>query len=424
MLVARLRRLLGLVSPAAFVVASLAGCSNGDGGATSGPKRVTTGVTVSSSDAASSSVSSSGSSTSTGAGGSGGAGGGAPAVSYPVPDWSTGNPVDYGFDPTLLDAAVSVAESKNSTCFLVIRHGTIISEHYWQGHDATSVDASWSIAKSYTSALVGIAVARGDIGSLDDSASKYLPEWKGTDKEAITIRNLLDMTSGLQWSAFQDYVSMATFSEDNTEFAVDLPLDETPGTNWTYHNGGVQIFEPIFRNATGMAMDAYAQAYLWSKIGSHATWKHDGAGHPTAYANVLAPCRDHARLGYLYLHGGNWNGEQVVPSAYVTETLQPSQNLNRAYGFLWWLNGQTPAIDAMGQAWSGQMVSFAPPDLFAARGFGNQFIDVIPSLDLMVVRFAPDPATGQFDLQKLILDQHFGEHDAILQPVLAALVHP
>ncbi len=313
-----------------------------------------------------------------------------------------------------------MAEADGSYCLLVLRHGKLVYEKYWQGTDATTANKSWSLAKSYTSTLVGIALGRGEIHSLDDSVSMYVPEWSDAEHAAITIRDLLRMTSGLQWSAFQDYVEMATLAPDDTQFALGLPVTDPPGSKWIYHNGAVQIFEPLFRNATGETLEQYAEEHLWSKIGQHATWAHDPAGNDTAYANVLTSCRDHARLGYLYLHGGAWAGEQIVPSSYVTAALTPSQPLNRAYGFLFWLNGGVPAEDAMNEPWPGMMVPFAPPDLFAARGFGNQFIDVIPSLDLMVVRFGTDPMTN-FDLGELITDSKFQKHDEILAPILAAV---
>ena len=352
--------------------------------------------------------------------GSGGGSAGA-AVGYPIPDWPTGAPEDHGFDPSKLAAAAAVAESEQSYCLLVIRHGVIVDEHYWNGTDATTKSPSWSIAKSYTSALVGIALDRGEIQSLDQSVADYVPEWKGTDREAITIRHLLSMMSGLTWSVFQDYVSMATFAPDHTQFAVGLSLADPPGSKWIYHNGGVQILEPVIRAATGHTLEEYAEEHLWPLLGMTASWKHDPAGNDTAYANVLASCRDHARFGYLYLHGGLWETEQVISAAHVAGTITPSQTMNRAYGWLWWLNAGTPAMDAMMEAWPGLMVPFAPKDLFAARGFGNQFIDVIPSLDLMVVRFGPDPMTS-FDLAQMAADSRFEQHDAILKPVLDAIV--
>jgi len=103
----------------------------------------------------------------------------------------------------------------------------------------------------------------------------------------------------------------------------------------------VQVLERVFRSATSKTIEEYAQLHLWSKIGSRAGWKHDPSGNPTTYANVLATCRDHARLGYLFLHGGRWAGEQVVSSSFVSAAIKPSQTMNQAYGFLWWLNGET-----------------------------------------------------------------------------------
>jgi CubicO group peptidase (beta-lactamase class C family) len=342
-------------------------------------------------------------------------------VPYPTPDWPTGAPDEHGLRVEGLAAAAAVAERSQSFCLLVLRHGTLVYERYWNGRDAHSKDPSWSIAKSYTSALVGIAVGRGDIQSLDQRAADFVPEWRNTDRAQITIRDLLRMTSGLKWDAFEDYVSLATLAKDDTSFAIDRPLASTPGTSWTYDNGTVQVLERVFRAATGGSIEDYARAHLWSAIGADATWKHDPSGNPTTYANVLASCRDHARLGYLYLHGGRWAGKEIVPAAHVAATLTPSQNINRAYGYLFWLNSETPALDAMSAAWPGRMVPFAPKDLFAARGFGNQFIDVIPSLDLMVVRFGQDPL-GKFDPITLASDARFSTHDAILAPILDAVV--
>ncbi len=341
-------------------------------------------------------------------------------VLYPSPDWPTGLPSDVALDVAKLDAAAAIAEANDSYCMLVIRHGRLVYERYWNGTNPTTRNPSWSIAKSYTSALVGIAIDRGDIRGLDQRASDFVPEWQGTDRTQITIRDLVSMTSGLKWDAFEDYVSLATFASDDTTFAIDRPLVDPPGSKWTYDNGSVQVLERVFRVATGHTIEEYAALHLWPRIGSTASWKHDPSGNPTTYANVLASCRDHARLGYLYLHGGSWAGTQVIPSTWVTATLTPSQPMNKAYGFLWWLNGATPALDAMSVAWQGRMVPFAPTDLFAMRGFGNQFVDVIPSLDMLVVRFGKDPMVG-FDVVKLAQDSRFTLHDQILAPVLQAV---
>jgi len=344
-------------------------------------------------------------------------------VSYPMPDWPRGSPAEQGLDAAGLDEAAAVAAADGSFCLLVIRHGVLVYERYFGDAGPEDTHPSWSIAKSYSATLVGIAIDRGEIHALDDSVADYLPEWAGTDRADITVRDLVSMTSGLTWSSFQDYVEMTAFADDQSAFALGLAPSEVPGSSWVYHNGAVQVLEPLMRAATGMTLEEYAEAHLWSRIGMHATWAHDRAGHPTAYANVLATCRDHARLGYLYLHGGRWGAEQVVSSAWVRQALTPSQPYNRAYGLLFWLNGERPAMDAMMQPFPERLVPFAPPDLFAARGFGNQFVDVLPSRDLVVVRFGADP-TAHFDPAALASDTRFIEHDAILAPILAAIREP
>ncbi len=367
------------------------------------------------------STSGSGSTSSSGSGSTSSSGSGGGGVIYPTPDWALDTPANVGIDAGLLEQAASIADAKQSYCLLVIRHGKLVFERYWRGHGQTTPERSWSIAKSYSSTLVGIAIARGDIGSIDDSVAKYIPAWKGTPNEAITVKNLVSMTSGMKWSAFDDYFTMALLAQDHSKHALAVPLDKTPGATWTYDNAAVQVLEPLFRSATGMTVEQYADKYLWSKIGETATWAHDPAGNPTTYASVMASCRDHARLGYLFLHGGVWEKEQVVPAAWVTASLTPSQPLNQAYGYLWWLNGHTPYVGSLGsQHGSADLIPFAPDDLFAAHGFGNQFVDVIPSLDLMVVRFGTDPM-NTFDMAKLLADEQFETEAAILKPVLAAV---
>ena len=340
---------------------------------------------------------------------------------YPDPDWATGDPAEHGIDPAGLEEAAAAADRYRSHCLLVIRDGVLVFERYFAGTDATTRNRSWSIAKSYTGTLVGIAIERGELAGLDQSVAELVPEWAGTDRAAITVGDLVSMTSGLEWSVFQDYVQMVVFADDQTAFAVDLEPSAAPGAGWTYHNGAVQVLERVIRNATGMTLEEYAAEHLWSRIGMAGAWEHDPSDNPTAYANALATCRDHARFGYLYLRGGRWaGGAEVVPPAWAAQALTPSQEFNRAYGFLFWLNGQTPALDAMNEPKEGELVPFAPDDLFAARGFGNQFIDVIPSLDLIVVRFGADPV-GDFDPQALADDARFDQHDEIVRPILEAV---
>jgi len=354
----------------------------------------------------------------------------APEVPYPDPDWPTGAPGDVGLDATKLDEAATAAGATESYCLLVIRHGVLVSEHYFNGADATTTPSSWSIAKSYSSTVVGIAVGNGDLPSLDAPVADHVPSWQGTSRASIALRDLVSMDSGLSWNVFQDYIEMAEIAPDKSAFATGLDASAAPGTTWVYNNSAVQMIEPYFRAATGTQIDDYAQSHLWQPIGMTATWAHDGAGHPTTYANVMSTCRDHARLGYLYLHGGRWKHTQVVPAAYVAEAITPSQPYNRGYGHLFWLNGEAPTIDSLGKVSDTRLQPYAPTDMFAAHGFGGQFIDVIPSLDLVVVRFALDELsslqTGDLNaiIGALVADQLDDSHQKILQPILDAVIGP
>jgi CubicO group peptidase (beta-lactamase class C family) len=312
-------------------------------------------------------------------------------VIYPDPDWKTGTPESQGLDSADLARAIAAADATDSYCLLVIRHGVLVSETYFHGANATSTPSSWSIAKSYTSTTTGIAIEKGALPPLDTPIMTWVPTWAGNARSQITLRHLMTMTSGLEWSIFRDYIEMAQFAPDKSGFAVGSDPDTAAGSAWRYNNAAVQVMEPVFRAATGGTIEDYARANLWSKIGMTATWAHDGRNHPTTYANVLATCRDHARFGYLYLRGGKWKTQQVVPASWITAATTPSNPYNQGYGYLFWLNGHAPTIGSTGSVSNEPLYYYAPPDLFGAHGFGTQFIEVIPSLDMVVVRFGRDP---------------------------------
>jgi len=356
-------------------------------------------------------------------------------VAFPIPDWPTVEPELAGFDFAELEDAAAYAESVGSLCLLVIRDGALVYERYWNGTTATSVQKSWSIAKSFTSALVGIAIRRGEIESVDQSAAAFVPAWRGTEREAITIADLLSMDSGLTWDLISDNTWTVT-TADQTAEALGLDLAEPPGSVWHYSNHGVQVFHEILRNATGMDPEEYAEQYLWGPIGMNLDgpkeqrthWERDGAGNPTMYMSVHSSCRDLARFGYLFLNGGNWAGEQLIDPAYVAQAVSPSQDLNRAYGYLWWVNGEQPAIDPTDDPIDGPLFDFAPDDLFAALGIGQSFIDVIPSTHTMYVHMRPaphDPLTNFLTdfwgtLTRLFADGKLIEHRELLRRLLDA----
>jgi CubicO group peptidase (beta-lactamase class C family) len=352
-----------------------------------------------------------------------------PAPRFPDPEWPTATPAEVGLDEAALDEAAAYADSIGSSCLVVVRDGQLVYERYFGDTTADSVQKSWSIAKSFTSALVGIAIDRGEIESVDQPAADFIPSWRGTDKEAITIAHLLSMDSGLKYDLVTDN-TWVMFTNDHTAEAIGYDAPDPPGVVWHYNSHGVQVLDAVLEAATGMDPEDYARAHLWSRIGmdERTHWDRDGAGNATLYMSVFATCRDLARFGYLYLNEGNWNGEQIVSREWVAASLSPSQALNPIYGYLWWLNGGEPAKGSTDEMFDGTMFNFAPDDLFSAQGLGQSFIDVVPGTSTMYIhvrraphdpftKFLTDPA-GTMDA--LLHDGLRAEHKLLLRALLDA----
>jgi CubicO group peptidase (beta-lactamase class C family) len=315
---------------------------------------------------------------------------GEPAIVYPEPDWQPGDPADHGFDPVGLDAMAKLAESSDSNCLVVTQGGALIGEWYWNGFDANKdQDNVFSVTKSVTSALIGIAA---DEGLLDVEAPAGYAEWSGGDSETVTIRNLISNNSGREWSFNSDYVVMGV-TPDQTGYAIDLGQDKPPGTWWEYNNAAIQTLERALKLATGGPVGDFAESRLFGKIHMTAKLGKDGEGNALTYQGVSASCRDLARFGYLYLRGGTWQGDvQVVPAAWVAETIMPSTEFNSAYGFMWWLNRPghwiLPSVPLRTEA-DGKLIPTAPDEVFAAIGAFGQFVVVDPTTDSVWVRLGP-----------------------------------
>ena len=350
---------------------------------------------------------------------------------FPVPYWPTSLPETQGFDPGLLQAAADYASENDSNCLVVVRHGQIVGEWYWQETEPDTLVKNWSVAKSYTSAVVGVAVDHGEISSVDAHASDWIPEWQGTDHEGITVSHLLAMSSGLRFDMIADNVTMPLAS-DMTSLALASPVENPPGALWEYNNHSVQALEPILRNATGMAADEYAKLQLFDPMGMTVDWKLDDMSQPAMYMNVRTTCRDNARFGYLYLQRGCWDGERLLSEEWIDDSIRSSTGMNRGYGRYWWLSGENPTLDSVTfEPKKNGLHPYAPVDAFCAAGLGSQMIEVIPSLDMVVVRLgtAPhDDLENWLDPVQLFDDlTHDGEqlvHNGVLERVLLALVEP
>ena len=316
----------------------------------------------------------------------GGGGGGAPV---PGDEWTVADPEDHGIDAEALEAAreYAFADGMNTQGVVVVHDGEIVAEWYAEGADADSWAASWSMAKSFTSALIGIAIEDGLIPGVDEPMTTWYPDWAGSERESMTLRDVLQMSSGLDWNedydpaAVQesDIIRIVVGEQDQLAYAADRPAAGPPGSVWSYSSGDTLLLSGVLEQATGMTADEYARQEIFDPLGmDRAEWWRDARGHTLTYCCLDTTSRGFARFGLLYEREGTWGDEQVVPEHWVAESLEPAPESDGVYGYQWWLD-QPEGL---------------PEDLFAAQGHDGQFVYVIPSLDLVVVRnglYVKDP---------------------------------
>jgi CubicO group peptidase (beta-lactamase class C family) len=279
---------------------------------------------------------------------------------------------------------------------LIVRHGKLVYERYFHGFRRDSKHRLYSVTKSVTSALVGIAIERGLIGSVHDKAISYFPEYVDATwdprKDAITLEHLLTMSSGLQydeWSySYSDprssYVQM-TSSPDWIRWGLQQPLVAEPGARFNYNSANTHVFAGILYKTSGLQAAEFAQQYLFAALGINDTFWYAGDGLTAvsgANGGLMMRARDMCKFGQLYLQGGRWKGQQVVPSAWVEESVRPHITINSGaeYGYFWWVHRLT--------------VGKRTVQWFAGRGYGDQIIAVFPDLDLVVVMTCGNESGG------------------------------
>lgn len=327
------------------------------------------------------------------------------AAYWPTTGWRKEEPEKLGFDPTKLSAAVAfTAPNANTQAVLVIRHGYVAAEVYSRGFSATTQHESYSMAKSVSSGLVGIALAEGKLASLDDKVcSAYPAQWdcaaSADPRSRISIDHALNLTTGLDWR--EDWRSSA-MGMPNDAFSLAV-LDSVlgkksalePGMKKRYSTGDPALLSGVLQKATGMTALQYAKQKIFDVIGTPGIrWNSDLAGRTTTYAGMQATAVEYAKYGYLYLNHGKWDGKQVVPAEWVDRSTQAKNACDDWNQYLWHVNPpvrlgkQDPNCDSL----YCPPVSFAdlPPDAFFAEGVYGQFMFIVPSADLVVVRLGED----------------------------------
>jgi CubicO group peptidase (beta-lactamase class C family) len=289
--------------------------------------------------------------------------------------WATTTPTTLGWCQTPLDSLIAFAGRKGSKSLLILKDGRLVVEHYYGTYTA---DSAWywaSAGKSLTAALVGLAQQDGLL-SLNDSTSRYLGRWTSATRpqqRQLLIRHQLTMTTGLD-----DSPAAPCDNESTTPSC--LRYLAPPATRWAYHTGAYRPLQEVLVQASGAAsITAYTTQRLGNRIGMTGLWVNDV---------FYSKARSMARFGLFILARGAWNGTPIMTdTAYFRRMTTPSQALNRSYGYLWWINGQSSyRLPGSQINFPGAVIPAAPADMIAALGKNDQKIYVVPSLGLVVVR--------------------------------------
>lgn len=257
---------------------------------------------------------------------------------------------------------------------LISRDGQLVVENYFNGKNARTPANVKSVSKSVMSALIGIAIERGDLTGIDQPIGEYFPDYLATEEPAksrITIGNLLSMQAGLESTSFRNYGAWV-LSDDWIRFALAQPLESTPGVKMRYSTGNTHLLSGILTRATGMSSKQFAEQTLIRPAGMRlAAWEQDPNGIYFGGNNMAFTPRDMLMFGELYLNQGRANGVQVVPESWIetsmTRLQESSREAGRYYGYGWWLRDM-----------AGIEISYA-------WGYGGQFILIAPALRLVVV---------------------------------------
>ncbi len=305
---------------------------------------------------------------------------------WPTGKWRTCAPDEVGIDPKkireLNEEIILLLEMHiDIHSVLIVKNGYIIAEqNYSEQYSVDSLHPIASCTKSITSALFGIAFEKGFLQSIDQRMVDFFPRYEvqnlSEQKVGITLEHMLTMSSGLEWSEIEYQYSDTRNtlrqwinSGGGIQFVLDRPMVAAPGEVYSYNTGVSHVLSGILQKVSGTRTDSFALKHLFEPLGiDYFYWPVDGNGIAYGGSSMCMTPRDMARLGYLYLQGGFWDGVQIIPQDWVEESQQ--KHIKRKYiedyyyGFHWWVSED---------------------NTFSAVGFGGQWITVIPEHDLVVV---------------------------------------
>ncbi|WP_417201228.1 serine hydrolase domain-containing protein [Bizionia sp.] len=281
--------------------------------------------------------------------------------------------------------ALNKINNENGTiAYVIIKNDSIWFENYYDGFDENSKSNSFSMAKSYVSAMLGKALMQGHIKSLNQPVSDFLPEFTEGLAAKLTVGDLSSMASGTDWDeAYYSPLSITTrayFDDDLDKVINGLKVVKEPGQSYTYSSGDTQMLAMVIERATGKKLYDYLTESFWKPLGSeNATlWQVDSDDHDMvkAYCCIASNAKDFARLGKLYKDHGKWQGKQLLDSAFVAKSIKPRFPASPEYGYGWWLKN----ID--------------DKEFFMMRGHLGQYVIVEPNDNVIIVRLGHSKGPG------------------------------
>ncbi|MEG4494003.1 serine hydrolase [Microcoleus sp. D3_18_C4] len=317
--------------------------------------------------------------------------------------YSSNNPYHFKENLHLLDVSYKfedqyyqmseLLKKTETTGILVVKDGTIVYEKYFQGNSALYKNTSWSMAKSFTSALVGIAIADGYIDSINDSITKYIPELAESGYRNVPIKHILQMSSGVKFSENYDDESsdinnllpqLFLYMQPIKKVVLNFPSDYPSGKRFNYISLDTQVLGLLIERVTGQSISSYFQTKLWQPLGaeSDALWLTDNHHTELTFCCLNATLRDYAKFGLLYLHEGYFNGKQIIPQAWVKKSVAPDSPYLQV--------GST--AEEYGK-WGYQYQWWIPTDSngdYSAVGVWGQYIYINPKENLVIVKTSSD----------------------------------
>lgn len=263
-----------------------------------------------------------------------------------------------------------------TTSFLIIKSDSIWHESYFDIGAVDSKTNSFSVAKSIVTSALGKAIDLGMIPNLDAKVIDYLPELQGEFASEVTVGDLASMASGQKWDEHYygptSVTTQAYFKKDLRKLMLSLPIDQKPGEKFIYQSGDTQLLAMVLEKATKMTLADFVSKYFWQPMGMEheAIWQidHENDGIEKAYCCVASNARDFAKFGKLYMQGGKWNGQQILPMMFVFKSINSRFKESPQYGYGWWLS------------------DYKNKQIYYMRGHLGQFVIVIPEDELIIVR--------------------------------------